>query len=164
MSSVVVREELDTDRQHIMAVVEAAFGGPAERDLVDALRAEDAAALSLVAEEADGIVGHVMMSVLDAPMPALALAPLAVVPDRQRTGIGSALVRAALGAAQERGWAAVVVLGDLTYYRRFGFEPEMARRFDCRYAGDHLQMKVLRGPVPPAGRIIYPAPFDRLEI
>jgi putative acetyltransferase len=130
---------------------------------VDALRQDAAGVMSLVAEDAGEIVGHVMLSALDAPMPALALAPLAVVPARQRTGIGTRLVETALSIARERGWAAVVVLGDPAYYCRFGFTPEAARGFACKYAGAHLMMKALDVPVPSSGRLVYPAAFERQQ-
>lgn len=159
----IVRDEAEEDRAAVRAVVGAAFARRSEADLVDALMLAGAAAISLVAEDAGEIVGHVMLSVLDAPMPALALAPLAVKPARQRSGVGSRLVMAALEAASERGWPAVLVLGDPAYYRRFGFGAEPARGFDCKYAGEHLMMRVLQPPVPSTGTITYPAAFDRLE-
>ncbi len=159
----IVRDERDTDREAICSLITAAFGRRDEADLVDRLRSHAAAVVSLVAEDVGEIVGHVMLSVLDAPMPTLALAPLAVLPARQTGGIGRRLVEAALAAAAERGWVAVVVLGDPAYYVRFGFDADAARRYTCTYAGPSLMMRVLRAPVPPTGCIAYPAAFDRLD-
>lgn len=162
-SMIAVREETDADRGAVRAVVEVAFGGTAEADLVDALRADGDAALSLVAEEAGVIVGHVMLSVLDAPAPFLALAPLSVTPLHQRRGYGGRLVRAASESAAERGWQGILVLGNPDYYGRFGFSAEPARGFECRYAGDHLLFKALGCGGVARGRIGYPPAFARLE-
>ena len=101
---------------------------------MDALRASDAFIpdLSLVAVEGEAIVGHVLFSraaVRDgaAAHPALALAPVAVAPSRQRKGIGSALIRCGLEQAGALGHGVVIVLGHPDYYPRFGFAPAQAR-------------------------------------
>jgi putative acetyltransferase len=141
-----------------------AFGGGAEARLVDALRRSGAAVLSLVAECGGGaVVGHVLLSRLVSPPGALALAPLAVLPDRQRRGVGSALVRAALARARAGGWAAAFVLGDPAFYGRFGFEAEAARGYASPYAGEHfMAVRLGPGPLPGAGAVIYPEPFAAL--
>jgi putative acetyltransferase len=84
--------------------------------------------LALVAEEEGDIVGHVMFSYVRLAGPegewsVLELAPLAVAPERQRDGIGGALVRAGIERAEARGEPLVAVLGHPSYYPRFGFEP-----------------------------------------
>ena len=109
-----------------------------EARLVERFRADGDAALSLVAVEAEAVVGHVLFSRLRAPAAALALAPLAVRADRRRRGIGARLVRAGLDRAKREGWRAVVVLGDPAYYRRFGFRPEAVRGMASPYAGPAL--------------------------
>lgn len=86
------------------------------------------------------------------------LAPLAVAPERQRQGIGAALVAAALAAAAGGGWRAVFVLGDPAYYRRFGFDAALAAGFDSPYAGPHLMARPLGGPLPARGGPIRHAP------
>ncbi len=105
-----------------------AFGaGSPEADLVEALR--DAGAhvpeLCLVARQAGRVAGHIVFSraALESGHAVLALAPMAVLPEFQRTGIGSALVREGLRRAGETDFALVVVVGHPTYYPRFGFEP-----------------------------------------
>src|SRR3990172_11118971 len=113
----------------IRAVPLAAFPSPAEADLVELIRASDGFVpdLSLVAEDPDGgIVGHILLShvgIAGSPDPVLALAPMAVVPERQRQGIGSALTRAALDAAGARDEPLVTGLGGPPLYPRFGFPP-----------------------------------------
>ena len=123
-----IRDEVEADHAAVARLHRLAFGGDAEARLVDALRRSDTVAVSLVAQSDDAvIVGHVLLSRLVSPPGALGLAPLAVLPDRQRRGVGSALVRAALARAREGGWAAAFVLGDPAYYGRFGFSAEAAR-------------------------------------
>lgn len=120
------RPETPADVPAIRAITVAAFPTAEEADLVDALRADHGAwipGLSLVAVDGDGaVVGHALLTrcrIGDAP--ALALAPCSVAPGRQRTGAGSAAIRAALEAARSAGENAVVVLGHPEYYPRFGF-------------------------------------------
>lgn len=141
------------------AVQIAAFGRRAEADLVDELRRGGWAEISLVARIGEGVVGHVLFSRLDAPMRALALAPVAVHPERQRAGIGSALIREGLERSAADGWDVVFVLGDLAYYERFGFRRETARAYDCIYAGDFFMALELRPSPSASGVIGYPPPF-----
>lgn len=88
-----IRDEGPADRRAVYQVVSSAFGQSAEADLVAALQQAGDSIISLVAEEEGRIVGHVVLSRMEAPFPALALAPVSVVPTRQRSGIGSALIQ-----------------------------------------------------------------------
>jgi len=146
-----VRSEERSDRLVVRDVVIAAFGRVDEADLVDRLRLDGDAALSLVAEEAGRIVGHVLFSPMPAPFRALGLAPVSVLPERQRVGIGSLLIRAGLARAEQEGWRGVFVLGEPEFYRRFGFEPSLAAGFQCAYAGPYLMARGLGGSLPAAG-------------
>lgn len=163
---------------HVAAVretTEAAFARPDQSDrslpevaLLDQLRAHDAwlPALSLVALDASGVVGHVLCTrAWVDTAPALALGPLSVHPEHQRRGVGSALVHAVLGAADALDEPLVVLLGDPRYYSRFGF----------RLAGDHgiasprpewrshLQARTLTAyPASLTGRFDYADPFYRV--
>lgn len=137
-----IRPERPGDIPAIRAVNRLAFGQADEADLVDALRDGGYAMASLVAEDEGDVVGHILFSRLTIEaagrtIAAAALAPMAVLPERQREGIGSALVEAGLAACREAGVSAVVVLGHPSYYPRFGFSAEIARR--------------LRHPFPAAG-------------
>ena len=96
-----IRDETVADHAAVWRLHRLAFGGDAEARLVDALRRSGAEAVSVVAECGGGVVGHVLLSRLISPPDALALAPPAVLPDQQRRGVGSALVRAALARAGE---------------------------------------------------------------
>jgi putative acetyltransferase len=120
-----IRQETTADFSGIRTVVQAAFGRKGESDLVDGLRRSGALILSAVALSDDRIVGHVAFSSLtiDESRLALALAPVAVMPDCQRRGVGSALIRWSLEECQRLGHEVVIVLGDPSYYCRFGFTP-----------------------------------------
>lgn len=125
-------DELGIDEVHRQAFAAASEAGsqPAEVALVRALRASPSwvPALSLVADGGDGIVGHVcltrgLLRGTGADTGALGLGPLGVLPAAQGHGVGSALMHAALGAAEALGETVVVLLGNPAYYRRFGFGP-----------------------------------------
>jgi putative acetyltransferase len=125
---IALRLEEPEDAAAIRAVHRLAFGGAAEADLVDALRAAGAAVLSMVAVDGE-VVGHVLYTwaIVDTErgeqVPLLGLAPVAVRPDRQREGIGTRLIEASLEWLREEGYAAVVLVGHPGYYPRFGFLP-----------------------------------------
>jgi putative acetyltransferase len=160
LDELVIRGEVRGDEPAIHEIHLRAFPGPAEAKLVDDLRQSGDAGISLVAARDERIIGHILFSNLTAPMRALALAPVAVHRDFQRQGIGSTLIRAGLERARRDGWEAVFVLGDVRYYRRFGFSVEAARGYRCPYAGEHFMMQPLgRGNIPAAGQLVYPAAF-----
>jgi putative acetyltransferase len=113
-------------------VNESAFGRSEEADLLDRLRAEKAVLLSLVAKVDGRVVGHILFSRMtietaQGPLDAVALAPLAVLPEFQGRQAGSQLVRHGLAELSDRGERIVLVLGEKTYYTRFGFSCEKAR-------------------------------------
>lgn len=129
-STLTLRPERPADREAVFEVNRLAFGGADEARLVEALRLSPAfiPELSLVAVEDERVVGHILFSRVTvrgdgAAFDALALAPMAVLPARQRSGIGSALVRRGLADARGLGHGIVVVVGHPGYYPRFGFVP-----------------------------------------
>jgi putative acetyltransferase len=127
----VIRREEAADEGAVRLLIESSFGRRDEAELVDNLRREGAVLLSLVAEVSGEVAGHILFSRMwieneDGSLPAVALAPVAVMAAHQRQGIGATLVRNGLDRLRERGERIVVVLGRPEYYSRFGFSAEKA--------------------------------------
>lgn len=131
-----IRPERPGDEAMIDALVTAAFlnvphRGGNEAQIVDALRRADALALSLVAIDGTGIIGHIAFSAVTIDGAArgwFGLGPVAVLPERQRGGVGAALIDAGLGGLRARAAKGCVLLGAPGYYRRFGFVADPAFR------------------------------------
>jgi putative acetyltransferase len=121
-----IRPETSDDRSAVRGVLEAAFPTVAEADLVDRLRDDGKAAVSLVAEEDGVVIGHIVFSpvTFDPAVDVIAygLAPMAVAPSHEKHAIGRRLVQNGLAECHAKGACLVVVLGDPAYYGRFGFE------------------------------------------
>ncbi len=115
------------------AVNDAAFGEPIDGEIIDGIRRTDRwiDGGSLVAQDATGeIVGHLLISEGDLTTEdgeivrrVWMIGPVAVAPERQRSGVGSALMRAAIDLATERREPVLLLLGHAEYYPRFGFRP-----------------------------------------
>lgn len=129
---VTTRSETSADRHAIEAVTTSAFlNAPhtshTEQYIVNALRQAGRLSVSLVAEAEGTLIGHVAMSpvsISDGALGWFGLGPISVLPQHQRQGIGSELMRAALRTLRERGASGCVVLGDPEYYGRFGFQAD----------------------------------------
>jgi putative acetyltransferase len=122
-----IREEQPQDIEAIREVCDQAFGQLQESDLVDSLRRNCKDLLSLVAVDQSRVVGHIFFSPVtvetgEKPILGMGLAPMAVLPEFQRLGIGSELVRAGVDALRQKGCPFIIVLGHSDYYPRFGFE------------------------------------------
>ncbi|MFJ8504160.1 GNAT family N-acetyltransferase [Streptomyces avermitilis] len=169
-----LREELPGDTATVRDIHLRAFGdhGLVVADLVDTLRntitSDDG--LSLVAEDAGSVVGHVMFtrSLLDAPrrlVEVQVLSPLAVAPEHQKRGVGTALVRAGLKILAERAAPLVFLEGDQGYYSRFGFMPGGGQGFrkpSLRIPDAAFQVLALPGHQPwMTGTLVYAEPFWR---
>ncbi|MGD2184619.1 MAG: N-acetyltransferase [Desulfobacterales bacterium] len=123
-----IRPETKADIEKIWQVNASAFNSETEANLVDRLRISGAPLISLVAERNKKIVGHiifspVMLSDNRKDIKIAGLAPMAVMPDDQKQGIGTALVNKGLKHCRSKGYQAVVVLGHPHYYPHFGFVP-----------------------------------------
>jgi putative acetyltransferase len=131
-----VRIERAGDDVGVRDTNEHAFGTPLEASLVDALRGSDDY-LSLVATVDARIVGHILFTAVTLAPPVdiriAGLAPMAVRPEHQRTGVGGQLMRAGLDECRRRGYSAVVVLGHPEYYPRFGFVPAHTFGLSCEF-------------------------------
>jgi putative acetyltransferase len=166
--TVLIRRERPEDVPAITDVHEAAFPTPMEAGLVTALRASEAwlPTLSLVATNADGIVGHVVCTRAHvADKPALGLGPLGVRPPHQNHGVGSALMHAILAAADALNEPMVVLLGHTEYYPRFGFEPATTYEIEPPDPswGAHFQVRPLSTYDPTMrGPFAYAPPFNEL--
>jgi putative acetyltransferase len=159
-----IRPERDEDAAAVRRVHETAFPTAAEANLVDRLRAGGKAVIALVAEDGDSIVGHILFSpiALDplAGTVGLGLAPVAVLPDHEKHGLGRRLIQN--GLAECRAWGAgfVVVIGDPPYYGRFGFEPAEKHGLRNEYgAGEGFMVfELTSGALPPPGTLVKYAP------
>ncbi|MER7789906.1 N-acetyltransferase [Streptomyces sp. NPDC097640] len=162
----ITRAETEADIPAVRGIVLAAFDTPYEADLVDALR-DDVSwieGLSVVSVGANGSpVGHALLTRCHIDdTPALCLAPVSVLPEHQKTGAGSAAIRAALGAARELGEYYVTVLGHPAYYPRFGFGRASAHGIGVTLdVPDEAMMALtLDATRPlPSGTVRYAAPF-----
>jgi putative acetyltransferase len=161
-----IRLERPDDATTIHALTQTAFKGRpfsdgAEAGVIDALRAAGALTLSLVATKGGEIVGHVAFSPVTINREAshwYGLGPVSVWPDRQRMGIGQALIRDGLRRLRSMGAGGCVLLGDPAYYARFGFK----RDPDLRHAGAPawaFQYLTLNG-ARPSGEVSFHPAFD----
>ena len=165
-----IRPERETDISAIHSLNVSAFENSTEADLVDLLRQQAHPIISLVAERNNTVVGYILFSPVclegRPDLKIMGLAPMAVAPEYQRTGIGSALVCSGLEQCMELGYSAVVVLGYPEYYTRFGFVP--STRFGIRseynvpeevFMAIELEPGSLRGA---SGKIKYHAAFSNI--
>ncbi|MER6101897.1 N-acetyltransferase [Streptomyces sp. NPDC001832] len=166
-STWITRAETSADIPALRAINVAAFPTAQEANLVDALRADPSAwidGLSLVVADENGTpVGHALLTrchIDDAP--ALCLGPVAVRPEKQNSGVGSAAVLAALTAAKNTGEHYVIVLGHPTYYPRFGFTRASTHGIGLtiKVPDEALMALTLDANHPlPSGTVRYAAPF-----
>jgi putative acetyltransferase len=154
------------EQSAIRAVNQAAFGRPDEADLVERLRAEGAVLASLVAELEARVIGHILFTrmSIETPagsIPAVALAPLAVLPEYQRQGIGGRLIQHGLERLRQQGERIVIVLGHPDYYPRFGFFCEKARFLESPFPPEaFMAMELIPGALAGIrGTVRYPAAF-----
>ena len=169
-----VRLEQPEDIEAIHRVNALAFGREDEADLVDRLR-DVVPIISLVAVDSnqEQILGHILFSPVaiagQCPddLHIAGLAPIAVLPDYQRQGIGAQLMQDGLKECDRQGFKAVVVLGHPAYYPKFGFIPAKEKGLKCEYEVPdeafmvlELQSDALAGCV---GTIKYCAEFAILE-
>jgi putative acetyltransferase len=131
-----IRSERDDDKEAVRQMVAAEFDTGTEANFIDAVRSGSAPVVSLVAEDSGHVIGHILLTPvpLDEQQRAesaqsaksaklTGLVSLAVMPDRQGEGVGSALMHAGLDRCRELGFDGVVALGHADYYNRFGFSP-----------------------------------------
>ena len=162
-----IRPERAEDAAAIRAILVSAFAASAEAELVERLRCDGDLALALVADQDGELCGYVAFPKLvveDAGRisDAIGLAPVAVMPDRQRLGVGGALIREGHRLLAERGASLIFVLGDPDYYARFGYNLDAAAPFESIYAGSHFMALRLMQGAPRGGKVRYPAAFAQI--
>lgn len=163
---VAVRAETTADRDHVRRINELAFEGTAEADLVEALHRDGLVLSSLVATVHREPRGHILFSRMwvdtqSGAVDAVCLAPVAVLPAHQRTGIGSALVAYGLDQMRRLGERMVIVVGHPSYYPRFGFEPASVYGITGPFSADaFMAMELVPGAFAGMrGAARYPAAF-----
>ncbi len=163
--SLVIRPATSADTDAIDAVTRAAFldhphSRQTEQFIVRALRAAGALAISLVAVEDGRVVGHIAfspVSVSDGAQGWYGVGPLSVAPERQRRGIGGALVREGLERLRALGAQGCVLVGEPAYYGRFGFAHDPALLLAGVPAEYFLALRL--GDAPAGGAVTFHAAF-----
>lgn len=169
VTRMIIRPETIDDKEAVRSVNEQAFGRAAEADLVESLHAAHKVVLSLVAVQEGQIVGHILfcpvaIQAKTESYDAIGLGPMAVLPQFQRQGIGSALVRSGLEALRQQNHPLVIVLGHPEFYPRFGFLPASASGIGCPFdAPDEAFLLAELSPGAAAGKsgtVVYPPEFN----
>ena len=165
-----IRSEKPKDYKSICNVNKLAFNGDVEAKLVDKLRKTKRyiPELSLIAVKNGEVIGHILFSIIHIQtdtknIPALALAPMAVLPKHQRQGIGSMLVREGLTKCKDLGYRVVILVGHPNYYPRFGFTPAKKKGLKLPFDVPNEAFMVYE-IVPQAlmgikGTVVYPPEF-----
>jgi putative acetyltransferase len=165
-----IRNEETKDIEQVRAIVRAAFPSEAESKLVDAIRANSKAVISLVAvgDNDEEVLGHILFSPVSTTPPSdasgIGLAPMAVRPDAQSQGIGSRLIREGLRLCKEHGYDYCVVLGGPKYYQRFGFEKASPFGIRNEYGVDDEFMIIRFSERGVAGLVQYVPEFGMFSV
>lgn len=163
-----IRNEETKDIEQVREIIRAAFPSDAESRLVDALRANGKATISLVAVRGSEVLGHVLFSPVTTSPPSeakgLGLAPVAVRPDVQSQGIGSQLIQEGLHLCKELGFDYCVVLGGPKYYQRFGFEKASPLSIRNEYGVDHEFMVTRFSERKVSGLVRYASEFGLFSV
>ncbi|AFZ33711.1 GCN5-related N-acetyltransferase [Stanieria cyanosphaera PCC 7437] len=169
--SLIIRPETTLDYESISIVNDLAFGQQNEAKLIDKIRNSDRyiSELSLVAELEHKIIGYIMFSWIDLVaeknLKVLALAPLAVLPQSQNQGVGSALVNQGLLIADNQNIPLVIVLGHPNFYAKFGFEPSLKYNIESPFEipKEVFMVKLLKSyQQDTCGKVVYPSAFNDL--
>ena len=161
-----IRPEQLSDLTQNRVINAAAFGRSDEADLIENLRAESVVLLSLVAELDNQIVGHILFSRMtietpEAAIPAVSLAPVAVLPTHQRRGIAAQLIHDGLAQLRGKSERIVIVLGHEHYYPRFGFSCEKTGNLASPFPPEaYMALELTPGALTGIrGSVRYPAAF-----
>jgi putative acetyltransferase len=166
MEAMLIWPERPEDYAAIRHVNERAFNRPDEADLIDRLRAEGVVLASFVAQDDGQIAGHILFSRISIKtatesLPAVALAPVAVLPSLQRQSIGGELIRHGLDWLRAQGEQIVLVLGHPDYYPRFGFSTAKASLIESPFNPESFMALELKPNALDGirGKVLYPHAF-----
>ncbi len=160
-----IRDATFADFAAIRQIIRHAFGRDDEANLVEQLRADGDVLVELVAANEIALTGHILYSPLaiergGETLRAAALAPVSVLPAFQGQGIGGALIRAGNARCAALGLSAVIVLGHVDYYPRFGFSAAAAESLEAPFSGPHFMALELKpGALQTGGRVRYAKAF-----
>ncbi|MFN6527721.1 N-acetyltransferase [Nostoc sp. ChiSLP03a] len=166
-----IRCETLLDYTAIAEVNTLAFGQENEAKLIEKIRYSDRyiSELSLVAEVENVVAAHILFSYIDLvgeeTLQVLGLAPLAVHPQFQRQGIGSALIKAGLEIAELKKESIVIVLGHPHFYTRFGFQSSVVYEIESPFPvpEEFFMVKALQNYQKQyKGKVVYPDSFDEV--
>ena len=160
--------ELPVHRPAVLELNRLAFKGDEEPRLIKNLARDNSILASFVAVDGDEVVGHILFSPLHLMVngkriDAVALAPMCVLPSRQKQGIGTQLVEHGIEAMKSAGQAAIIVLGHVNFYPRFGFRHDLAKNLSCAFNKYEafMGLELLAGSLDgKPGTCIYPRAFD----
>jgi putative acetyltransferase len=164
-AAMTIRDATPADYPAIRAVISHAFGQTEEANLVEKLRADGDVLVDLVHASDIAIQGHIFYSPLaiegpDYTIKAAALAPVSVLKGSQKSGIGSALIRAGNARCAELGLDAIVVLGHEAYYPKFGFSAKLVESLEAPFSGPHFMALELKpGALKQGGKLRYAKAF-----
>jgi putative acetyltransferase len=165
---IIIRPELPKDYAAVETILVAAFQTDAESKVVNAIRENGNATISLVAVVDENVVGHILFSPAHThpptPEKGLGLAPLAVMPAHQNQGIGSQLIHTGLEQCRELGYDYAVVLGGANYYMRFGFEKASIFGLQNEYGVDDDFMVFNFKALPAGGLVKYTLEFSQFSV
>lgn len=163
-----IRNEEPQDNERVRAILRATFPTAAESKLVEALRANGNAIISLVAVRGTDVLGHIMFSSVTSSPPndakGIGLAPVAVRPNVQRNRVGTQLIREGLRACKEKGFDYCVVLGDPKYYGRFGFQKASSFGIQNEYGVDEEFMVIHFSNSEVSGVVKYAPEFAMFSV
>jgi putative acetyltransferase len=170
---IIIRQEIASDYEKVYEINKLAFQQESESKIIEQIRKGNnfIPELSLVAEVNSEIVGHILFSKIkivgDSTFDSLALAPMAVIPEFQKRGIGSKLIRRGIEKAKELGFDSIIVLGHKDYYPKFGFQKASKWGIQCPFEAPEeafmaieLTEKALDGK---SGIVHYPDEFMEVE-
>jgi putative acetyltransferase len=163
-----IRKEEAEDAEHVREILRAAFPTEAESKLVDALRENGKAVISLVAIDGEQLLGHILFSPVTTAPPSdvrgIGLAPVAVRPDVQSQGIGTKLIREGLHLCKELHYDYCAVLGDPEYYQRYGFEKASSFGMRNEYGVDEEFMVIHFSERRAVGLVQYASEFAMFSV